>query len=146
MAPTDLPWWRDKRWQRVNVGGGVETIVLPSGTPVWTGLDGKEYRHPGKGHPSKAWEEIVTTERVKVEVAGIPHKIRVPSSYHDVIQDIDKKVFEKAGIHIFSFPSKSDNKRKMDDVDTQDADTGGTSMPDKKRKKHKILVLESVET
>ena len=126
----EQPWWKDPAWQKVNVGGGVETIVVPRDTPVWTGLDKKEYRHPGRGHPSKAWEEIVPTERIKVDVGGISQTNRVPSSYHDVIKDIDEKVFEKAGINIFSFPSKSNKKHEMEDE-------GDTLMPDKNKAKSK---------
>ena len=58
------PWWRNGKWQRIDVGGGLQQIIVPVGTEVWCGHgENKEYRHAtfmrnSQCHPSLWIEEV----------------------------------------------------------------------------------------
>ena len=48
--------WDPSQWQQINVGGGIECVMVPKGTPVWTGYKDEEWRHPGIGQP-RDWQQ-----------------------------------------------------------------------------------------
>ena len=48
--------WKASQWCRINTGGELERVMVPLNTPVWAEHKGKEYRHPGSGHPSN-WDD-----------------------------------------------------------------------------------------
>jgi hypothetical protein len=48
--------WDASQWQKINVGGGIEDVMVPKGTPVWAGYEGEEWRHPGIGKP-RDWQQ-----------------------------------------------------------------------------------------
>ena len=48
--------WDASQWQKINVGGGIEDVMVPKGTPVWAGYEGEEWRHPGIGQ-RRDWQQ-----------------------------------------------------------------------------------------
>ena len=56
--------WDPSQWQQINVGGGIERVMVPKGTPVWTGYQDEEWRHPGIGQPTD-WQQQTFDNKIE---------------------------------------------------------------------------------
>ena len=67
--------WKEEDWQRVCVGGDMEHIRVPTGTPVWTGWRGEQWLHTGE--KANAWVQKTFTTSIAAidgEIAQLQEK------------------------------------------------------------------------
>ena len=66
----DIDW---NLWRHVNVGGGLTTVFVRVGTPIWTCFKSEQYVHLGGPEDAWTWQgsAVMTTKQVVPDVSGM---------------------------------------------------------------------------